>query len=231
MLRQKQISEINFKNNKGKFCNFNMGHYKNCRENSKKYGERLIEKNHYGKQEAKININKRGQEEMVGFVLIMVVVAVVFLVFLGIFVRQRGNVENIESTEVAQFLDAVVDVTSECSLNGGFSFLTVSELIRKCVEEPATICNSDQESVCSVLKETLYNLTRAGWNFGAGSVTKGFDLVIYRYDAARNSRDNIYLNDGEPFQIGYGTCGARSRGADKLLYLQGTIIIEMDLCI
>lgn len=173
--------------------------------------------------------NRRGQEEMVGFVLIMVVVAVIFLVFLGIFVRQRGNAEQSDSTEVAQFLDAAVDITSECSLNGGFNYLTVSDLIEECARGPAS-CGSG-EGVCTALKNILSNLTQSGWNFGAGSVTKGFNLAIYKYDVTTNSRTIIQGNDGA-LQTSKGICGAKVRGADKLIYTtQGTIIIEMDLCV
>lgn len=187
----------------------------------------------YNKKESEerisVKMNRRGQEEMVGFVLIMVVVAVIFLVFLGIFVRQRGNAEQSDSAEVAQFLDAAVDITSDCSLNGGFNYLTVYDLIEECAKGPAP-CDSG-EGVCTALKKTLSDLAQSGWNFGTGSVTKGFNLAVYKYDVTTNSRTIIQGNDGA-LQTSKGICGAKVRGADKLLYTtQGTIIIEMDLCV
>lgn len=198
------------------------------KKESEKYGEKCLKELYNSRLEFG-RINRKGQEEMVGFVLIMIVVAVIFLVFLGIFVRQRGNAEQADSTEVAQFLDAAVDVTTDCTTNGGFSYLTVSDLIEECARGPTT-CDSS-EGVCTALKKTLSNLTQSGWNFGAGSVTKGFNLAVYKYDVTVNSRTVLQTNDG-PLQISKGVCGTRVRGADKLLYTtQGTVIIELDLCV
>ncbi len=52
-------------------------------------------------------MNKKSQEEMVGFVMVVVVVAVIFLVFLGIMMRKPGAAEDrTQINEVSLFLDA-----------------------------------------------------------------------------------------------------------------------------
>ena len=55
-------------------------------------------------------MNRKAQEEIVGFVLIVVIVAIIFLVFLGIMIRQPGEVTSKESRDVSQFLGSMMEM-------------------------------------------------------------------------------------------------------------------------
>ena len=79
----------------------------------------------------KMRINKKGQEEIVGFVLVIVLVAVIFLIFVGIFVRQDSNSTRQESIEVYQFLDSFMQQTSECAIGFEPAYSNVGELIQQ----------------------------------------------------------------------------------------------------
>jgi len=57
--------------------------------------------------------NKKAQEEMVGFALIIIVVAVILLVFLSIGLRKDGR-EDVESYEVASFIQSLLQYHTSC---------------------------------------------------------------------------------------------------------------------
>ena len=139
---------------------------------------------HLQKREIKM---KKAQEEIVGLVIIMLVVAVVFLILLGLWIRNNNKGELAESEEIAQFLDSVLEYTSSCSLTSGFSYLSISELISACNDNE--ICNdatgATQDS-CDVLRNSLKNLTEAAWVFSPDSPNTGYVLSLNYLDAANN---------------------------------------------
>lgn len=118
---------------------------------------------------------RKGQEEMVGFVVIMLLVAVAFLIFLGLYLRKSNVDLRVESSEVSQFLDAMVEYTTECSVNDGYSFESVDELASEC--DDGSIC-SNGRNACEVLKETSKEVIESSWNFGAQAPLKGYRFVI-----------------------------------------------------
>src|SRR3989344_4963778 len=117
--------------------------------------------------------NKKSQEEIVGFVLIILIVSVVLLVFLGIFLRKDASKTG--NSEISQFLDSISETTTECSLNGGYSYIKYSELISSCKE--GKICSSG--GACDILKNVTKNLIESSWNF---SPTNG-PKTGYKFEA------------------------------------------------
>ncbi|MBU0466485.1 MAG: hypothetical protein KJ718_04020 [Nanoarchaeota archaeon] len=121
-------------------------------------------------------MKKKAQEEMVGFVLIMLVVAVVFLVFLGIYLRQATNAEPTSSAEISQFLEAAFEITTEC----GTPFpRKLRDVILMCDTGIAN-CPLTGEDPCVILKETMENVIKSSWVFAENSPTKGYVLDITR---------------------------------------------------
>ena len=56
----------------------------------------------------------KGQEEMVGFALIVIIVAIILLVIIGLSLGTRGNREAVQSYEAESFLSAALQYTSNC---------------------------------------------------------------------------------------------------------------------
>lgn len=167
-------------------------------------------------------MKKKGQEEMVGLVVIMVLVAIVFLVLLGIFLRQKPA-ERADSAEVAQFLDALEEQTTDCSLDG-FSYLNVRRAINECNQDK--LCRNGKK-VCEVLGTTLKDLTESAWNFNEDSVTKGYEYQLtYRVGESAPRELPFSLPTSRP-------CGATVRGADKDFPSQGggVITIVLEICL
>lgn len=124
--------------------------------------------------------NKKAQEEMVGFVLIMLVVAIIFLVFLGIFLRNASKENVSESKEISSFLDAMFEYTTECGPSAQ-SPKRLSQLILDCSNQgnSANCIGSDGKG-CTALKDDLRKAIESNWNFNENSPTKGYLLQILR---------------------------------------------------
>ncbi len=164
--------------------------------------------------------NKKAQEEMVGFVLIMLVVAVIFLVFLGIFVRQ-GRQEKIDSTEVSQFLNALTKHTSECTFTG-YSYENLGELFDECRKNR----QCDSGKTCDILKDALNEMINASWVFSNDSFYKGY---AFRAVYDENIHDDISPTELPFSPLESGACEGAIVGAD--LPIANDITISLDLCL
>ena len=117
-------------------------------------------------------MNKKGQEEMVGFAVILVIVAIIFLIVIG-FVLRKPHKSNIESYEVESFLGAGLQYTTDCEDYS--EFMDIQRLVISCGEN--NLCLDGRNS-CEVLNSTLNYLINASWNVGEKSPIKGYNLEV-----------------------------------------------------
>ena len=73
---------------------------------------------------------KKGQQELVGFVLIVALVVVGLMVFLVISLRDKG--ESDDSLGVGNMLDAVMKHTTECAIVSEPNYDNFEDLFRSC---------------------------------------------------------------------------------------------------
>lgn len=164
-------------------------------------------------------IGNRAQEEMVGFVLIVVIVAIIFLVFLGIAFRQPGTGGGRESKDLSHFLGSTMQFTTDCSIN--YAPSSVGDLIRKCSENKAMLCDSSSEEVCFAAKRTIQDILRASWNAGANSPYKG-----YKFESIYNSTGKEIV-----ISISEGNCSYNFITSEHLMSAySGTIVSSFKLC-
>ncbi len=116
--------------------------------------------------------SKRSQEEMVGFGLIIVIVAVILLVFMG-FALRKPQKDVTEDYEVSSFIQAFLQYTSDCRDNLGY--LSIQKLILDC--EHNEKC-SDERDTCDVLGSTLKEIVDESWDVGENRPVKGYTLKI-----------------------------------------------------
>ena len=116
------------------------------------------------------NINKKGQEEMVGFAFIVIIVAVVLIVFLSIAFSGDRN-EGPQSFEIENFLQVMLTQTTDCF--DGIKYLSIKQLMFDCAD--GEICE-DSRFTCTVLEEYLGNVSDLSWN--TGSDTLGYTLKV-----------------------------------------------------
>jgi hypothetical protein len=144
------------------------------------------------------NKNKKAQEEMVGFALIIIIVAVILLVFVGF--SLRGSVKDtVESYEVESFIQVFLQYSTDCRDRTN-DFLTIRELILEC--NNLAKC-SDERDTCEVLNSTMTEIISESWPVGENRPVKGYSLNI-----SSESRNILVLEGGN-------TLTANSKGAPQ----------------
>ena len=145
---------------------------------------------------------KRAQEEMVGFAMIIIVVAVILLIFLA-FTIKDSNKEAVESYEVESFIQSSLQYTTDCRDN--LESLSVQKLIDSCNANRKCL---DERNTCDVLNQTLNGIVKESWKIGENRPIKGYEFKILENEEEMlkfvggnitvNSKSSIqYLKDTE----------------------------------
>lgn len=162
---------------------------------------------------------RRGQEEIVGFVVIIVIVAVAALVFLGIGIRDNDGGDVFESVDVSQFLESAMEYTSDCSVRFDGDYRDVGELFREC--NSGSRCLDGKDS-CEVLENLLREIMDTSWEIGEDRPLKGYYFTsVY---SAESSEEQVIDSLGEE-------CAGSSKGASYLISdFPGKIVNSLELC-
>jgi len=115
---------------------------------------------------------KHGQEEMVGFALIMIIVAVILLILLSFSLRKTEK-EIVESYEVESFIQSSLQYTTNCRDN--LEYLSIQSLIFDCYNKEKCI---DERETCEVLNSTLREIIKESWKVEGDRPVKGYELKI-----------------------------------------------------
>jgi len=122
-------------------------------------------------------IKKKAQEEMVGFGLIIIIVAVILLIFLGFALRSQQK-ESVEDYEVNSFIQGFLQYTSDCRNN--LEYLSIQKLIFDCNNNEICL---DGRSFCDVLNSTLTGIVEESWDIKGDRPIKGYELKISSNEA------------------------------------------------
>ena len=152
-------------------------------------------------------MKRKGQEEMVGFVLIMVVVAIALLVFLGVTIRSGGSgVVESDSREIYQFLESSMEYTTSCSVTFLPDYSTLGELFEECLSGNNCL---DGTKTCDVLNDTLSRILEASWQVGPESNIKAYEFISEYSTNSSSQADEI-------ISLSAGNCTGAIRGASYL---------------
>ena len=170
---------------------------------------------------------RKAQEEIVGFVLIVVLVAVVFIIFLGILIRQPDS-GLAQSMDVQLFLESTFLYTSNCSLDYEPHFATLQTLTRTCFREPEKICTSGKHA-CEVVSTTLEDLIQTTWSIGEERAFSGYVLNIsYQMNVSLKGEKIMSLTRGNCSSGNY--IGASPSFSDYTAGSSGSIVYDLRLC-
>jgi len=116
--------------------------------------------------------SKRSQEEMVGFGLIIALVAVILLVFLWFSLVKPGK-QNVESYEVESFIHSALQYTTACK--DRYGPIEIKDLIFECYNNEDC---EDGEKSCDILNNTLRGMLEESWKIGQDRPVKGYFINI-----------------------------------------------------
>lgn len=117
--------------------------------------------------------NKKGQEEMIGFGLIVVLVTVIIVILIAIIMYKSDKSSSVNSYEVESFVSALLTYTTDCS-ESYQEHLSVQRVIARCVDKK--VCDNGKNS-CDLLKEVLAKAIEDSWNTNQRPV-KGYVFNI-----------------------------------------------------
>jgi len=119
-------------------------------------------------------MNKKGQEEMVGFALIVIVMAIVLLIFLSFVIKGKSKQE-VESYEASSFIQSVLQYTTNCSKDYEMNYQTIQGVLFECIKGKACLDGRDS---CEVLKKEIEGMLKSSWKVGNESPIKGYSFRI-----------------------------------------------------
>lgn len=99
--------------------------------------------------------SKKGQEEVMGFVIIILIVMIIGLVFFAFSLRRGGPAIEPKQAELDDLIISMLSYTTNCKINEENK--SIRELIRYCNDNPTRTCQNNQK-VCVALNDTLENM-------------------------------------------------------------------------
>lgn len=147
--------------------------------------------------------NRLGQEEMIGFTVIVIIVSIILVFFL---IFSLSNKPRAESEQAKSFLQSTLQYTTTCEIS--FKHLSVQDLIFSCYNQET--CSGGEDS-CSVLSDTLKGIIDESWPIGNNFLTKGYKFEV-------NSSTGAILS------IERGNATSTYEGAQQLLPQPGAPI-------
>jgi hypothetical protein len=139
-------------------------------------------------------MNKKAQEEIVGFVVVVVLVVIALVIILGLFLNFNKYEQNLESLEIRQFLESYSVVSSECSQE--YEPLTMENLIIACKNEE--FCDENKNS-CEILEYETSFMLNESFKIGKDAYIKSYEFSVTEENkkfielkAGSNCSDSVY---------------------------------------
>ncbi|MBT6690135.1 hypothetical protein HN903_03790 [archaeon] len=158
-------------------------------------------------------LKRRGQQEIVGFVLIVVLVMVALMIFLVISVRDDGG--SVDSVGVSNMLDVIMRTTTDCAIIAVPKYDSFEDLFKSCHD--GDDCSNLDVSACDYLNESL------------GDVVSSMVLS----DAMVGSWElDFFVREGEGIlKWDEGNCTGQSNGAQRSIVSHGeSLVVRMRIC-
>ena len=148
-------------------------------------------------------MNKKAQQEMIGFVLIVTIVVVALVVFLVMSLNKKADIP--QSKMANNLLGTILGTTTKCSFNYASANQTLNEILSEKYSGGSQRCFGSGLSLDSALNESLGEIVGA---------IASFEDVISFYDF------KVYLvEDGQKLEYQYslGNCSGSVYSSEPLI--------------
>jgi hypothetical protein len=167
-------------------------------------------------------MNKKGQNEIVGFVMIVVIVVIIGLFLLAFYLRHESA--RTESKNVRNFLKASLSYTTPCTVD--IEPLKIREVAKRCYEKKT--CG--EKDSCALLNETFSELLEQTWKINSNRPVNSYDLDIYYREKSGEGEEEEIKNE-EMLVLKQGNCtGAKTGAKEFFRHGMGDIFLELELC-
>ena len=177
--------------------------------------------------------SKRSQQEIIGFVLIVVIVSIIGIVFLSLSIG-RGEVSEQTSIEVSNLLEASMYYTSDCVVGFIPQYKDGQDLVKSCWNNERCLdIGSGEKLACEVLNNTLKQIIGESLEVCDNEnkcINKAYEINIYYTPLDLELPDEMILN----FQEGiFEECGKSFGGSHSIplsSITAGTINLDLRVC-
>jgi hypothetical protein len=169
---------------------------------------------------------KKAQNEIVGFVLIIIIVSVIGVIFLS-FMIGRGEPITQESVQISNLLSASMYYTTDCAINYIPNYENGQDLIKSCWNNK--ICLDDRMA-CDVLNSTMKKIIGESLDVNSEVANKAYNLIIYYKDIVGELPPDVILESKGGL---YGNCSSEIGGSHSISVggiTPGLINIELKVC-
>lgn len=143
-------------------------------------------------------LTKKAQSEMLGFGIIIVIVAVVLLIFLSF--SLGGDDEELEDKTVETFIQSFLQQTTTCAKDYYPNYRTLSDVISYCAENRSCYSENGEIDPCEIMEEDIEIILENSWNVGENRPDKGYSLVIGYRD-----KEVLSMSEGQTTQNSRGS--------------------------
>lgn len=141
-------------------------------------------------------INKKAQEEIVGFAVIMILVAIILVILLSLYLN-NGNDEALEDFQLTNFVNVITEITTECSSYRYPGGLPIEELVSECALKRDCL---EGDTACDILERTIEEIMDEAWPVGPDWPQKGYEMTI-----TEDNEEIIILSKGNTNSSVYKT--------------------------
>ena len=174
--------------------------------------------------------HNKAQQEIIGFVLIIVIVSIIGVIFLSLSIG-RGEPSKQTSIEVSNLLESSMYYTTDCAVNFIPQYKDGQDLVKACWNGERCLENGlGERMACEVLNNTLKTIINQGLGVCDDCVNKAYELNIYYSPLDSEYPDEEILSFSEGV---YDNCKT-TYGGSHSIYLSsitaGTLNIELEVC-
>lgn len=148
---------------------------------------------------------KRGQQEIAGFILIVVLVVVALLIFLVISAKREPVATS--NKNVDNLLNSLLSYTSECVVREPH-YQSIRELIQDCYKDGTKKCKNNGQFVCEYLN---------------GTVSSMLPVLLKTESSVRSYEMRAYYEDEETRQEIVSVSGGKYNQTNNKLGAEATI--------
>ena len=164
----------------------------------------------------RIQRNKSAHEEMVGFVLIILIVVVIGLVFVGYSLRHKQ--EPVQNAQVSSLINTMLAYTTNCTPYG-LAYYNLRDLMKACYNQEK--CSNFEQDSCIYLA----NLTKEILDHSIDSENKPISAYEFKANFIGEVRNQTILN------LTKGTCSKNiTLASQQIAAEQGNIVVNLKFC-
>lgn len=158
----------------------------------------------------------RSQEEMVGFILIILLVVVIGVVFMGYSLRHKQ--EPLQNVEVSSLINTMLEYTTNCTFYG-IEYMDLRDLFKSCYNQER--CSNTEQDSCTYLEQ----LTKDMLDKSVDTENKPISAYEFRANFIGEAKNSTILS------LTKGVCNKNiTLASQQIAAEQGNILISLKFC-